>query len=267
MARHACYLLPLFLFGARTPLLAGEAISANAPAVRAFYLGKQALEKDRPDQAIGQFQLSLRLDPSLVQNHLSLAAAYLARGQDAQAAPHLARYVAARPDHHLVRAHFAELLLRLDHLDEARTHFERFSADVQDHPDLAGEHLVHCHSRLMEIAQAEGNDYAEHLHRGIGLYLLACQRAGLPEADLELTVEGLLFKAAAELTLARHERSDEARPCWYLYQVWSRLAQRQPATRWLRAAEAAAPFSALTPAERRQLQLACHRLPAEVGPR
>src|SRR5437763_1610826 len=92
--------------------------------------------------------------------------------------------------------------------------------------------------------------------RGIGLYLLARQRAALPDSEGELSCEGLLCKAAGELTLARLRRPDEARPCWYLYEVWSELAQRQPALRWLRAAEEAAPAGGLTPAEQRGLQRA-----------
>ena len=54
--------------------------------------------------------------------------------------------------------------------------FERFVADIQDNQDLAGQHLVHCHSRLMEIARAAEDAYSEHLNRGIGLYLVAVQR-------------------------------------------------------------------------------------------
>jgi hypothetical protein len=110
----------------------------------------------------------------------------------------------------------------------------------------------------MEIAEAEEDDYGEHLHRGIGLYLLACQSEAL-EAEDGLSVEGTLFKAIAELTLARLERPQEARPCWYLYAAWSRLAQHQPAARWLRTAEAAAALSYLTPSEKRQLLFACRQ--------
>jgi hypothetical protein len=68
--------------------------------------------------------------------------------------------------------------------------------------------------------------------------------------------EGLLCKAAAELTLATRIRADEARPHLYLHAVWSRLLQSQPAGKSLHAAEDAAPFSYLTPAEHRRLQLA-----------
>jgi len=130
-------------------------------------------------------------------------------------------------------------------------------ADIQDESELATKHLVHCYSRLMEIAEAEDDEYAEHLNRGIGLYVLACERAHLPNPNEgELSVEAVLCKAAGELTMARMVRRDEARPCWYLYAVWSRLDQRQPALRHLREADALAPFTFLTPAERRDLELA-----------
>jgi hypothetical protein len=111
----------------------------------------------------------------------------------------------------------------------------------------------------MEIAEGDEDEYAEHLHRGIGLYLLARQRARLPEAEGTLNPEALLCKAAGELTSARLRRPEEARPWWYLSAVWTELAQQQPASRCRRAAEAAAPLSYLTPAEQRDLHLACRR--------
>ncbi|HEY7424733.1 MAG TPA: tetratricopeptide repeat protein [Gemmataceae bacterium] len=222
--------------------------------------GQQALLEGQTKQAIALFQRSLEQDADLVCNHLSLAAAYLASGQEEQAAGHLDRYLQAQPEHYVVRGQYAELLLRLDRLDDAREQFERFEADIQDHETLAQQHMIHCHSQLMDIAATIEDEYARHLHRGIGLYWLARQRAELTsEDDDRLSSEGLLCQAASELVQARRERPDEARPCWYLHQVWSRLGQRQPATRWLRAAENAAPFSYLTPAEQRSLHLACRR--------
>jgi hypothetical protein len=197
--------------------------------------------------------------------HLSQAAACVERGDEAGATQHLAEYLAAFPEHHVVRVHYAELLLRLGQAHEARSQFERFVAEAQDDPELVARHLVHCHSRLMEIAEAEGDAYAEHLHRGVGLYLLARERADLPDPeDGDLSVESVLCKAAGELTMARMARRDEAQPCWYLYAVWSRLEQRQPALRHLREAESAAPFSYLTPAEKRDLAIACLGRDAEL---
>jgi tetratricopeptide (TPR) repeat protein len=226
--------------------------------------GQQAMVDGRTDAAIGRFQESLRLDPRLARNHLSLAAAYLALGRDAQAAPHLASYLEAQPDHLIVRAHYADLLLRLARPLDARQQFERFVAEVQDHDTLARQHLVHCHSRLMEIAEAQQDAYGEHLHRGIGLYHLACRRADVSDEGGQLTEEGLLCKAAAELTLARMEKPHEARPYWYLYEVWNRLGQQHPAGRCLRTAAETAPLSYLTPTEHRELFLACRQAEREA---
>ncbi len=233
------------------------------PALRAWQDGQRAMVAGQTEKAIACYRESLRLDPALARNHLSLAAAYLAEGKDQEAAPHLARYLAAQPDHLVIRAHYAELLLRLEQRDDAREQFERFIAEVQDHEALAREHLVHCHSRLMEIAEGEEDEYAEHLHRGIGLYLLALQRARLPDPEGPLSTESLLCKAAGELTAARLRRPEEARPWWYLSAVWTELAQQQPASRCLRVAAAVAPLSYLTPTERRNLLLACSRAERE----
>ena len=236
---------------------AAEAPAADpSPAQQLWEQGQDALRDGRTDEAMGLYERSLALDPNLASNHLSLAAAYLDKGDDEHAGEHLARYLQARPQHCTVRAHYAELLLRLNQVHAARLQWERFDADAQDQDGTAHGELVHCHSRLMEIAEREDDDYAAHLHRGIGLYLLARQQEALPADEEGFSPESLLCQAAGELILALRLRPDEARPCWYLFAVWSQLAQRQPAARWLRAAEDAAPFSYLTPAERRALEIA-----------
>jgi predicted Zn-dependent protease len=264
MALRLVWIGSLLLLLAPTSLPAAGPDNAASPAQQLWERGQEALRLGKTDEAITCYEASLKADPGLTRNHLSLAAAYLDKGEDEKASVYLSRYVAAQPDHLIIRAHYAELLLRLNRPWAARVQFERFIADVQENEHLAEEHLIHCHSRLMEIAESEEDDYGEHLHRGIGLYLLALQRAALPEPDGDLSVEGLLCRAAGELMMARVRRPDEARPCWYLFEVWSGLAQRQPAARWLRAAEAAAPFSYLTPVERRGLELACRGRAAEA---
>jgi len=254
MPRHGWLLL--------VSLLSASALRAAEPAtpsagLAAWQKGQQALLEGRTEQAIASFQESLEQDHSLARNYLSLAAAYLALGQEEQAARHLDRYLRAQPDHCVVRGQYAELLLRLDHPEAAREQLEQFEVDIQDHEQMACEHLALCHSRLVDIAEAAEDEYGMHLHRGIGLYWLARQRAVLPDPKGELSSEGLLCQAACELTMAHRERREEARPCWYLYEVWRQLAQSQPASRWLLTAQAAAPFSKLTPTERRDLYLAC----------
>jgi tetratricopeptide (TPR) repeat protein len=250
-------------------LLTAGATGASAPegvppAQKAWQLGQTALDRDRFDEAIGQFELSLRLEPSMVQNHLSIAAAHLALGQQQQSLPHLAAYLKARPDHFLIRWHYAEVLMNTDRPGEALTQLERFVEAAQEHPRIAEEHLVACHTRMMELAERQGDDYREHLHRGIGLYLLAQKRAEPGDGPSRKMAEELLCKAAAELTMARVQRPSQARPCWYLYGVWTRLAQRQPAMRWLREAEQYGPMNDLTPAEQRELFLASAERRREV---
>ncbi|MBI1915972.1 MAG: hypothetical protein HYS12_14740 [Planctomycetes bacterium] len=218
---------------------------------------QQALVRGETDRAIDLYEQSLAADAKLTRNYLGLAAAWLDKGEDARACLHLMLYVAAHPEHLSVRAQYADLLHRLRRLKEARLEYQRFVVDVQEDERLAEHHLVHCHSRLMEIAEVEQDEFDEHLHRGIGLYLLARQQARLVRG--ELPAEGLLCRAAAELTLARRACPDEARPWWYLHEVWSSLAQSQPAERCLRAAASAAPFSYLTPAEQRDLRLTCRQ--------
>jgi tetratricopeptide (TPR) repeat protein len=259
----------------RFALLVGLVIltAANLPAAdttgqarQLWQQGQEAMRQGKADEAVRRYQESLAADPSFFRNHLSLAAAYLDQGDQARACPQFGLYLQACPQHVIVRAHYAELLLRLNHTGEARTEFQRFAADAQEQSDQYGKQLIHCHSRLMEIAEGEEDGYAEHLHRGIGLFLLARQQDA-QGPDAEPSAESLLCRAAAELTLARIERPDEAQPCWYLYEVWTRLAQRHAALRCLHDADLTAPFSYLTPTEQTRLALACRRAQVQASPK
>src|SRR5438876_10858953 len=100
----------------------------------------------------------------MTRNHLSLAAAYLDLGDEATACPHLARYVAAQPDHLSIRLHYAELLVRLHQADKARGEFEQFIAGAQEEGGPLAHNLIHCHSQLMAIAQSEDDEAGEKLH-------------------------------------------------------------------------------------------------------
>jgi tetratricopeptide (TPR) repeat protein len=253
--RHGWLLLGMLGLGCHA-VLPVEPDPEQPHAQELWQQGQEALRQGRPDDSIALYQQSLAADPSLARNHLSLAAAYLEKGQDELACTHLAAYVKAHPEQLSIRVHLAELLLRLHRPDEARDEFEHYIADAQDQPEEGARHLFHCHSRLMDIAEEAGDEYGEYLNRGIGLYVLACERATLPDPDGELATQGLLCKAAGQLAQAGQQRPDEARPCWYLYEAWSQLGQRETALLWLRQADDAAPFSYLTPAEQRSLQLA-----------
>jgi tetratricopeptide (TPR) repeat protein len=189
-------------------------------------------------------------------DHLSLAADCLARGDDAGAATYLARHVASNPSQVIFRSQLADLLAKLDRLTAAQSQYESAIAHAQDGPKAAREQLVHFHTRLMEIARLREDSYAEHLHRGIGLCIVATR---LTESGKLDDVERILIKAASALKEAQGRRPDDARPAWYLYLVWSKLDQPRPAEKCLQKAIAAAPLSSLTPVETRELFLASGR--------
>jgi tetratricopeptide (TPR) repeat protein len=260
--RHGWFVVCLFL---TVGALASAEPEASPPAeqqdeqseaVRLWEQGQEAMLHGNTDAAISLYQKSLKQEQGLARNYLSLAAAFLEKNEDEVAALYMDHYLQLQPDHLMARYHYATLLLRLKQPAAARKQLEHFIADIQDCEELANQHLVNCHSRLMEIAEADEDDYAEHLHRGIGLFRLACRRGELAPEVKAPDVESLLCRAAGELTLARQSKPDEARPSWYLYEVWTRLAQSQPAHRCLCAAETAAECSYLTPVEKRGLQLA-----------
>jgi hypothetical protein len=141
----------------------------------------------------------------------------------------------------------AELLWRRGQLADAGAQYERFIQDTPPRPETVSR-LIQAHARLVTLADQSGDAYAEHLHRGIGLFLVAGQdHAG---------TEALLCKAAGELTLAARERPDEPRPHWYLHLVWQKLGQSQPAGRHLRRAAEFAGQADLFPFERRELAAA-----------
>jgi hypothetical protein len=231
-------------------------VENSGAAERSWQQGQDAMRRGAPNEAIGHYQQSLKDDPAFTRSYLSLAAAHLEAGDEAASCTNLACYVSAHPEQLALRVQLAELLLRLQRPEEARAEFERLSDDAQQLGEEEAANVIHCQRRLMEIAEAAADDYGEHLHRGIGLYLLARQRADLPDPDDQLPVEGLLCRAAAELAIAHRERPERARPSWYLYVVWSRLAQQQPALRSLQAADAAILSLDLTPAEQQSLELA-----------
>ena len=100
--------------------IAAEEPAAASPARRLWEQGQDALRDGRTDEAMQLYERSLALDPNLADDHLSLAAAYLDKGDDEHAGEQLARYLEARPRHCTVRAHYAELLLRCNEFAAAR---------------------------------------------------------------------------------------------------------------------------------------------------
>ncbi len=155
----------------------------------------------------------------------------------------------------MIRAYLAEMLVKMNKLADARDQFERFIADAQSVEGAAREHVLHCHTRLMEIAQTRGDVYEEHLHRGIGMVILARRLEASGESgEAEWCFrERMLCKAAAELAAAKKMRPDEPRPHWYLVEVWTKLGQPRAAAKSLKLAKATAALMPLPPAEQSAL--------------
>jgi tetratricopeptide (TPR) repeat protein len=206
-----------------------------------------------PDPPPTPAKETVAVEPPTPDDPLALAADCLERGDLPAAARHLEAHVREFPDQVIFRAQLADLLARMERLPDAQAHFEAAAASAQDGPPVLQKERVHYHTRLMEIAQERHDDYAEHLHRGIGLYLVAVRLVGRDGDAGE--IERLLCKAALALQDAQATRPDDARAAWYLYKVWSQLDQPRPAAKALRQAAAAASFSTLTPVEARELAL------------
>src|SRR5207244_253735 len=99
------------------------------------------------------------------------------------------------PDHAKARYYFAELLWKLGKHRQARPQFECAVAQLQQETKTDIRHLIHCHGRLLQLAEDEGDKFQAHLNRGIGLYWLARGRALVGDPDGDLPAEGLLCKA------------------------------------------------------------------------
>lgn len=225
------------------------------PAVTLWQNGQAALVAGEPERAVELYRRSLAERDPPAQVHLSLAAAYLEQGDHEAACAEIGHFVEKQTDHPAARYYYAELLWQLGRLDESRRHFERVISDLQEGENLDYRRLIHCHGRLVEAAQHDQDLYQLHLQRGIGLYWLAQGRFEAGDPNGVFPVEGLLCKAAAELSRAHALRPDEARAAWYLSAVWRQLAQAPQADRCLHMAMQNAPLADLTPAEQRALLL------------
>ena len=195
----------------------------------------------------------LERPPAPAEDALTRAADCLDRGDEAGALPHLRAHLDAHPDALMIRAHLAELLLKHGNTAEARGHFEHFVADAQRATGPANAHLIHCHARLMAIAEESGDAYRESLHRGIGLVLLVRKWDADPDRRDETAAEQTLSKAAAALRTAAAERPGDPRAHLYLSEAYGRLGQPSAARAALRAARAGLPDPAVTPDERQRI--------------
>lgn len=189
---------------------------------------------------------------------LGLAAVCIEKGDNNGAINQLRKHLQSHPEQIMIRAYLAELLLKVKKLPDAQHQFDRFIAEAQSAKGPAQKHVLHCHTRLMEIAQDRDDAYGEHLHRGIGMVLLARQlEAGIGSEEVEPGFrERLLCKAVAELNKAKKLRSDEPRPHCYLAEVFTKLDQPRSADKALQSAKSLAALLPLPASEMKALYAA-----------
>jgi len=154
-------------------------------------------------------------------DHLRAAALLVDRGEIAPAIPHLKAHLKRHPDAPMIRAYLAELLLKVGHEAEAKTHYEQFVRDAAEQEGLAKHHLVHAHTKLMEIAAEADDTYLEQYHRGVALYHLASPASDGGYAWNEST----LHKAATALNAAIAADGNDPRPLLPLMEVQLRMDQ------------------------------------------
>jgi thioredoxin-like negative regulator of GroEL len=167
-------------------------------------------------------------EPEPPQDALALAADCLSRGDHASAAPHLEAHVRGHPEQVLFRVQLAELYLRLGRDDAAKVHFVRFSAEARRTTGPAKKQVVHSHTRLMEIAQRDGDRFGEVFHRGVGLLLLAAEQDALPERDAGFCEE-MACKALRALCEARELEPNNPEVRHWLAAAYDRTGNRRAA--------------------------------------
>jgi hypothetical protein len=160
---------------------------------------------------------------------LTLAARCLEAGDESTACTHLEAHVRAHPDQVMFRAHLAELFVKVGKDTEAKRHFERFVADARTATGTPRAHRVHCHTRLMEIAQRADDRFAELFHRGAGLLLLVKEQDREPATHDENFREEVLCKAMAALREAKELRPADPRVRLLLADVYDRAGNRRAA--------------------------------------
>lgn len=195
--------------------------------------------------------VSRELDLPPEDDALTLAADSLEKGNTAEAAAHLAKHVKQHPDQVIFRNQLAEQLYKLDRLTESQYHFNLVDSASTNLGNKLISQRIHCHTRLMEIARDRDDAFAEHLHRGIGLYLIADEVQAKADDPMELTAdaERLWCRAANELKEATKLEPEHARAYWYLYLVWAKLDQPRPAEAALKSTSERVVLSPLPMAE------------------
>ena len=234
-----------------------QALLAPAPAVQnpspTPPLRGEGLQRPTPPSLSGKGDGGLG-SPSEPDDPLALAARCLEQGDNSAACTHLDAYVRTHPEQIMFRAQLAELLLRVGRLDDAKAEFERFVADAQAATGPPRSHLVHCHTRLMEIGVRSDDRFAELFHRAVGLLLLVREQDADPNRDAEFREE-ILCKAVKSLAEAKELRPLDPRVHVYLAEAYDGLGNPRAADAERAAARRVVAPGSLTRVEQRRLSL------------
>lgn len=198
-----------------------------------------------------QVESSIVVDVGDSRDELALAATCLESGNTQGAIDHLSAHVQQFPDHVAIRTLLAEQYLKLGKTRDARVHIQRMLDDGHGDSTINREQLVTCHTRLMQIAQDERDEFAESYHRGMGLLLVVEGWDGTKDQDRVL-VERTLSQALSNFRTALEQRPNDTRLNLSMCDVLSRLGQHSAARTAYRKASVASPAS-LTAAERMRL--------------
>lgn len=178
---------------------------------------------DNPEPEAAESEATF--DSTIAEDALAKAAEHLDRDENREALPYLRAYVKANPDAVMIRAYLAELYLRLGETENASREFHTVIDIAETMSGPIRDHRVHCHTRLMEMAQADGDDFAEYLNRGIGLYLLVKRWDAEPGRSDEIVAEQTLSQALQAFREAEKYDSSDPRPQLWRAKVLDRLGQ------------------------------------------
>ena len=186
---------------------------------------------------------------------LDLAAQCLERGDNQAAIPHLEDYLRDYPEALMLRAQLAELYWQQQQADAAETEFERFIADAQtSSSSQAQRHMIHCRTRLMELAEQRGDQAAMARQQAIGLWLLVQRWQSQPERADAIMAERTLAQALDALRIANVLDPTDTRVYLYSALVLRDLHQAEAARNAWRSADRQRPDPRLTPWEREILR-------------
>lgn len=166
--------------------------------------------------------LSRSKSMAMARTLLLQATARLEHNDLTGAAVILQRYVQAFPDAAMIRLQLGELCFKLDRTEESQHQFLAALDNVLD-PALPLHCRLHAHSRLVDIASLQKDEFNEHLHRGIGLALLAERRMQESTSTAGATVQELQGKSRTALMKAKRLAPLDARPSLYLAGLWQSM--------------------------------------------